>query len=59
MLEHFMTIEPKPAGPPYDLIPKIILISCAGGAADHQKAPKWQNRRLGQVAPGFSLDWEG
>ena len=26
MLEHFMTIEPKPAGPPYDLIHKILVV---------------------------------
>ena len=30
MLEHFMTIEPKPVGTLYDLIPKIILARSPG-----------------------------
>ena len=57
MLEHFMTVEPKPAGPPCDLILKILLHRLARSPPQDRQNGKI--RKSWQVPLGFSLGCEG
>ena len=58
MLEHFMTIEPNPAGPPYDLIHKILGVGSPVLAVLRiaKNVQNSKNPKTGQVPLGFWLD---